>query len=58
MQHKVPCTYTSSFIFKNSKMLCNLTSRTYQFEIISELHLLTPEIQFCLNRDVIICQLM
>lgn len=57
MQQKVP--NTSSFIFKNSKMLCNLTSRTYQFEIISELHLLIPEIQFCLDQDiVIICQVM
>lgn len=46
MQCKVPYIYISPLIFKNSKILCNLTSRTHQFEIRS---LLNSEIQLCLD---------
>lgn len=51
MQCKVPYIYISPLIFMNLKMLCNLTSRTHQFEIRS---LLTTEIQFSDDCDVVI----
>lgn len=56
MQCKEPCIYISPLIFMNLKMLCNLTSRTHQYEIGS---LLTSDIQFSDDcNGVIICQLM